>query len=315
MSGCGLCREKPSAVTPVTQPVRHARPDCAVEGETSPLPWIWLMVRLSHGAGAHSPGITSACARPDCGLSYAALRPITVAGQPSFRPAVLMPVCFSRKMAASPTRKRRSPRRETEPVTDTSRPSVASPILPGSITCGCGGFPAPRRTTCAGEAGSSSNRPWYSAELARNADVVARQPTPGRSPCCGRRTGRRIASCTAKDCPAGERAGRDGHDPAHGRLRVDGQTCGPRRWTARRGRDRPRPLSWSRGEPERKQAAKNQISQHAKTPYRFVKCVDDRVGRGLARGRVTNLASVVPRRSHGGQTVSGAGLNGRNDGV
>ena len=100
------------------------------------------MVNGSHATGAQSPGMTSAWERGQiCGLSYAALRPITVAGQPSASPAVLMPACFSRKMAASPTRKRRSPRRETGPVTDTSRPSVSSPILPGSITCGCGGLP------------------------------------------------------------------------------------------------------------------------------------------------------------------------------
>ena len=45
------------------------------------------MVSGSHGAGVQSPGMTSACERGQiCGLSYAALRPITVAGQPSAQP-------------------------------------------------------------------------------------------------------------------------------------------------------------------------------------------------------------------------------------
>ena len=30
-----------------------------------PLPWIWLIARASHGAGVQSPGIMSACARPN----------------------------------------------------------------------------------------------------------------------------------------------------------------------------------------------------------------------------------------------------------
>ena len=162
-----------------------------------------------------------------------------------------MPACFSRKMAASPTRKRRSPRRETGPVTDTSRPSVASPILPGSITCGCGGFPAPRRTTCAGEAGSNSSKTVILGELSRHADLVARRQLLA-DPLAAVDVEAAGGVLHGERFPVGERAGGDGHEPAHGRLGVDGQLAnlsdGPRAG-AGIGRGRWR---GTRHEPERK---------------------------------------------------------------
>ena len=217
-------------------------------------------------------------------------------------------------MAASPTRKRRSPRRETGPVTDTSRPSVASPILPGSITCGCGGFPAPRRTTCAGEAGSNSSQAVILGEFSRHADVVAcRQLLP--DPLAAVDVDAAGGILHGERFPGGERAGGDGHEPAHGCLRVDGQLAdfsdGPRA-----GQGSAAASHGSRQEPERKEAGKKQMFQHGRTRYPFVKCAEmTTCGRGIGLGGpiVPPLSLVDRLRANRTAKLERFARSGRND--
>ncbi len=186
-SGSGLCRVKPSAVTPVTQPVRHARPVLPSKGEIVPLPWIWLMVSGSHAAGVQSPGITSACERGQiCGLSYAAPRPITVAGQPSVQPG-----CRDARLLfqedggiahAKPAIAQAGDRagHRHQPALGGLRRSCLA-RLPAAVAA----FPRPgvrpaqvRRAAIRSSRGTPR---FYPSRRRRRPP-----PTPARSPCCGR---------------------------------------------------------------------------------------------------------------------------------